>query len=70
MHLFHKPFSPKPAAARKASPNSTQQLQLDASQRALEFGLDYNNAYMNLNDIFIEFDPLSGRWRAGILINL
>ena len=53
-------FSPKKASPRKAITNSP--LQMDAAARAREFGLDFNNAHMELGDKTIRFDPDTGDW--------
>ena len=53
-------FSPKKASPRKAITNSP--LQMDAAARAREFGLDFNNAHMELGDKTIRFDPNTGDW--------
>jgi hypothetical protein len=61
--IFRKPFSPKKAPPRKTTTISP--LQLDASERAREFGLDYNNAYLSLGNHLIRFDPQTGDWFDG-----
>lgn len=61
--LFKSKFSPKKAPARKIITISP--LQMDASERAREFGLDYNDAYMILGDQLIRFDPENGEWFIG-----
>lgn len=66
MSLFKKPFSPKKAPLRKNITLSP--LKLDAAERAREFGLDYGNAYLKLNEHTIRFDPQTGDWIIGKLI--
>ena len=56
-------FTPKKAPARKA--NTIFPLQMDAAQRALEFGLDYSDAHMILGDKEFRFDPENGEWYEG-----
>jgi hypothetical protein len=63
LSLFKSQFSPKRAPARKTITISP--LQMDASERAREFGLDYSNAYMILGDQIITFDPETGEWYSG-----
>ena len=61
--MFRSPFSPKKAPPRKATTISP--LQMDANQRAREFGLEYYNAYMRIANQLIEFDPETGEWITG-----
>ena len=61
--LFKNPFSPKKAPPRKSVTISP--LQMDASERAREFGLDYNDAHMLLGDRVYRFDPEIGEWYDG-----
>ena len=63
--LFKTKFSPKKAPARRTITISP--LQMDASERAREFGLDYNDAYMILGEQIIRFDPENGEWYYGKL---
>ena len=63
------PFQPRRAPARKATTISP--LQLDAAERAREFGLDYGSALVRLeDDNTLEFDLLIGNWISGIYIYL
>lgn len=64
--LFRKPFSPKKAPPRQATTISP--LQMDASERSREFGLDYNHAHMLLGTQHFQFDPESGEWFDGISV--
>ena len=56
-------FSPKKSPARKATTISP--LQMDAAERAREFGLDFNDAHMLLGEKEIRFDPENGEWYEG-----
>lgn len=61
------PFQPRRAPARKATTISP--LQLDAAERAREFGLDYGSALVRLeDDNTLEFDLLIGDWISGIYL--
>ena len=63
-NICKNPFAPKKAPPRKTITISP--LQLDASERAKEFGLDYHNAYTRLEDhLFLIFDPKLGDWKNG-----
>lgn len=58
------PFQPRKAPPRKMTTISP--LQLDASQRAREFGLEYLPAFISLeDDITFEFDLKEGEWFNG-----
>ena len=66
MNIFpcKNPFQPRKAPPRKFTTISP--LQMDASQRAREFGLDYGSASLNLEeDVMFEFDLKQGDWFNG-----
>lgn len=41
---------------------------MNASERAIEFGLDYQSAHMQLNEITYTFNTSNGMWSNGELI--
>jgi hypothetical protein len=62
-------FVTKKAPQRKATTISP--LQMTAAERAKEFGLDYNNAHMQLGEKEFKFDPDRGEWyEEGLIFNL
>ena len=62
---MNKPnFRPKRSTARKAL--SYGHTQMNAAERALEFGSSYGNAYMRLDNRLFSFDPHNGTWLNGL----
>ena len=61
-------FRPKKSSPRKVL--SMGNNNMNASERALEFGLDYNNAHMKLGDDVFIFDTLNGNWINGKLFGV
>ena len=61
MPLFGNKFSPKKGLPRKST--SMSNLNLDASERREEFGLDYGPIKLKLGPNEITFD--NGQWIAG-----
>ena len=61
--LFKKTFQPKKAPPRKTITISP--LNLDATERAREFGLEFGSAQLKLGDQLIKFDLESGEWFGG-----
>ena len=58
------PFQPKRAPPRKAVTLSL--LQMDAAERAREFGLDYHIAHFELDDnLKFYFEPEGANWING-----
>ena len=58
------PFAPKRAPPRKKNTLST--LDMDAAERAREFGLDYNQAHLKLEDnLKLCFDLDTADWMNG-----
>jgi hypothetical protein len=56
-------WKPKKSAARKATTISP--LEMDAAERAREFGLDYSDAHLMLGNKELRFDSESGEWYEG-----
>ena len=56
-------FRPKKSSPRRVF--SLGKNDMNASQRAIEFGLDYNNAHMKLGDEMFIFDTSNGDWKNG-----
>lgn len=55
-------FRPTKALPRRTVTVSI--LNLDAAERARQFGLDYKHAEMVLGDYHFRFDPESGEWNC------
>lgn len=60
--MFSNSFAPEPSPARKAITVSI--LNLDAGERARQFGLDYSSAEINFEHFRLKFQPDSGSWRG------
>lgn len=56
-------WKPKKSAPRKATTISP--LEMDAAERAREFGLDYSDAHMMLGNKELCFDSENGEWYEG-----
>ncbi len=56
-------FTPKKSDPRKSTTISL--LNMDAAERAREFGLDYNNAHLSIGEKEFQFDPENGEWYEG-----
>lgn len=63
MSLFKKTFQPKKAPVRKTITISP--LNLDATERAREFGLEFGSAQLRLGDQVMKFDLDTGEWYSG-----
>ena len=59
-------FRPKKSSPRKFL--SLGQNNMNAAERAIQFGLDYQNAHMKLDEMNYIFDSNNGRWYNGKLI--
>lgn len=62
MKMFENKFAPEPAPPRKAITVSI--LNLDAGERARQFGLDYSSAEMAFDNMALKFDHVSGVWKG------
>ncbi len=62
MPLFGNKFSPKPGTPRKF--HSLSNLNLDASEKQVEFGLNYGPVKLKLGDQEMTFTP-DGQWISG-----
>ncbi len=59
-------FRPKKSSSRKVL--TLGQNNMNASERAIEFGLDYQSAHMQLNEITYTFNTNNGIWSNGKII--
>lgn len=66
MPLFGNKFSPKKGAPRKSQ--SLSNLNLDASERQVQFGLDYGPIKLKLGPNEMIFD--NGLWIPGKLVSM